>query len=1099
MKRKIEIEPRFRRSVRIDTDYNSPIALDGFCCTVSYQQAIKFVAKHVRETGQAAFTWTGPYGCGKSSLGLAFACLTGAKKPLRDKASEIFDDSTLSDLKSALPYFPSRWDVLPIVAEKRSVTKQLAEALRIRGRHTANAVLRELESLTAKRGLLLFIDELGRGLEAAAEGDGDIHILQDIAELSTRSGGKLVLIGILHQSFDEYAERLGKTLRSSWAKIQGRFVDISISVSLEENIELISIALGQKYGKSILGPTADATANLIQPNRAKASRTQLAMRLKRCYPLHPLVSCLLGPLSRSRFGQNQRSVFSFLNSSEPCGLQDTDSFVHDGNNIYRTYHLWDYVKANFEGSVLSSNDGRRWSTALDAIERCTARGGTDIEIKVLKTIGIFELLKDKSGLPTTEESLEIAFSGEFEPKQIEQVLVGLQNHSEIVFRKHVGQYVLYAGSDFDIDQSVSEIVARKDFSSIRLIQSLADIPPLLAKRHYENTGAMRWFSLSVVSVEQVNETEPPTCNNDIVGKVLIVVPSRNETKIEATDKINKLLANETDSALIVGFSPISSDLVELGDELAAIQQLDSLYPELRGDPIARREIEVRSAGLKQKIEETIQILLDDSEWFTHNEEPIRLTKRQFNEKLSRLCDLKFRNSPRIHNEMLNCTRPSSSAISARTKLMKRMTRNMTIEDIGFNDNKFPAERGLFESVIKSKHLFDNTQHYSKFIVPTNENEYNLYHLWREADELLDTAPHTQVTAKAIIDKWTSPPIGLKSGLAPVFIITYALSKFDSVAVYGEGVFQSSFSELCVEYLARNPADVSLRRIELKGVTKGILEKLSQFLNLTQQNEPLSVAREIVAHFDELVPWTMRTQSLSPTTMKVRDILKRAKDPNKLLFEDFPSLAVRKNSSKVDPTQIACIVRDSIAELKAAYPKILGELRTLLHKELGLKNSSAKALKSLRIRADNIRDIGGDLRMDAFINRLGGYYGTDENIEGIASIAANKLPKDWNDTDQRKTVVELTTFCKNFLNLEAIAHVRGRKSKRQALAVVVGRDDTPLQLMEEFQIADTDKKEINLTANALNNTLKNLKHDRREIILAALVEVTSRYLNSEHKV
>ena len=38
--------------------------------------------------------------------------------------------------------------------------------------------------------------------------------------------------------------------------------------------------------------------------------------------MHPIVSSLLGPISRRRFGQNQRSIFGFLNSSEPLGFQD---------------------------------------------------------------------------------------------------------------------------------------------------------------------------------------------------------------------------------------------------------------------------------------------------------------------------------------------------------------------------------------------------------------------------------------------------------------------------------------------------------------------------------------------------------------------------------------------------------------------------------------------------------------------------------------------------------------------------------------------------------------------------------------------------------
>ena len=41
-----------------------------------------------------------------------------------------------------------------------------------------------------------------------------------------------------------------------------------------------------------------------------------------CAPLHPSVALVLGRLFRSRLAQNERSLFAFLSSSEPFGLQD---------------------------------------------------------------------------------------------------------------------------------------------------------------------------------------------------------------------------------------------------------------------------------------------------------------------------------------------------------------------------------------------------------------------------------------------------------------------------------------------------------------------------------------------------------------------------------------------------------------------------------------------------------------------------------------------------------------------------------------------------------------------------------------------------------
>ena len=117
--------------------------------------------------------------------------------------------------------------------------------------------------------------------------------------------------------------------------------------------------LGQRRG------SANATAD---------HSTYFAEMLEDCWPLHPIVACLLGPISRRRFGQNQRSIFGFLNSAEPQGFQDFLRYAGD-DDIYGPDRLWDYLRINLEPSILASPDGHRWALAMDALERCEAMGG----------------------------------------------------------------------------------------------------------------------------------------------------------------------------------------------------------------------------------------------------------------------------------------------------------------------------------------------------------------------------------------------------------------------------------------------------------------------------------------------------------------------------------------------------------------------------------------------------------------------------------------------------------------------------------------------------------------------------------------------------
>ena len=225
-----------------------------------------------------------------------------------------------------------RLEVLPVVGRRSSPAQVVLEALQEQGflsrskrrKWSDDQVVKELVLLAgalpaAEGGLLVVIDEMGKFLEAAAQDNGDIYFLQLLAEAASRSEGRLILVGVLHQAFDEYAQRVSRDIRGEWSKVQGRFIDLVISASGDEQLELLSRAIEVTGGSGSKGSAA-TIAKVVRSNRSTSK--DLEKTLRACRPLHPAVACLLGPISRRRFGQNQRSLFGFLTSAEPYGFQD---------------------------------------------------------------------------------------------------------------------------------------------------------------------------------------------------------------------------------------------------------------------------------------------------------------------------------------------------------------------------------------------------------------------------------------------------------------------------------------------------------------------------------------------------------------------------------------------------------------------------------------------------------------------------------------------------------------------------------------------------------------------------------------------------------
>src|SRR5262249_23652476 len=145
-----------------------------------------------------------------------------------------------------------------LLAEPNRDLKMLGQRLRAvlksghhRSRLDTKQVLSSLEdaALAARNngycGVLLIIDELGKIFEYAARypQESDVYLLQLIGEFVARSNGfPMVMLGLLHQSFEEYGQLLDIGTRREWTKIQGRFADIAFLEPIDQIIAMIAKA-----------------------------------------------------------------------------------------------------------------------------------------------------------------------------------------------------------------------------------------------------------------------------------------------------------------------------------------------------------------------------------------------------------------------------------------------------------------------------------------------------------------------------------------------------------------------------------------------------------------------------------------------------------------------------------------------------------------------------------------------------------------------------------------------------------------------------------------------------------------------------------------
>ena len=1107
---RVHIARRFQRAIRIDTDFADPAALEGFICPPSSADILKTMARHVAESGQGAFTWTGPYGSGKSSLAVAFSALLNGDADLRYYAASVLGESTADPVWDALPPRNKGWRVLPIVGRRDRPAQVVGEAIEATGLLTGKApkpwseqhTLECLQNLAAQHpraggGLLVFIDEMGKFLEAAAHDGTDIYFFQQLAELASRSNKRLIVVGILHQAFEEYAHRLAREMRDEWAKIQGRFVDLTVNIGGDEQIDLLARAIESDREPEKPSALAQGVAAL-----RRQTSPPLAQMLEDCWPLHPIVACLLGPLSRRRFGQNQRSIFGFLNSTEPQGFQDFLRSVSDGD-LYAPDRLWDYLRINLEPSIMASPDGHRWALAADVLERCEAAGGEELHLRLLKTIALVDLLKDRSGLVASLDLLKQALP-DYGSEELGQALAKLQDRALIIFRKFSGAYAVFEGSDFDIEHAVEQALTTISEVAFARLNALADLQPIVAKRHYHATGTLRWFDVALMPLAEIEQAAANYApRHGAIGAFFLAVPTQGEVDEKIEHICRRAVERSQDWDIVVGLPQDAWDITSLARELLALEQVSDETPELQGDQVARREVEARIALLQGRLESELDRASNNALWYRKHHRAEPLTRAELNSLASALADARFKKSPRLPNELLNRSKPSSNGAAARNALLRRMVLSEGETRLGIEG--FPAEGGLFASLLEATGLYRRTIQGWTFVAPTANDEdiRNLGPAWQAATRFLENNAYRTVSAAEIYDIWRQAPFGIKDGLLPVLVVAFLLSQRRDLAFYRQGIFQARMSDLDMDYLVKDPTDIQLRWMNLSDASRRLLSDMAAIVReLDEENaltnlEPIDVARGLVAIYDRLPPWVSRTQQLSANAKQVRQLFKQANDPNKLIFDDIPNLFSDGTDIQEGdaPRRILDHMREGLRELREAYPSMLYRLRETLLAELEVPNASPPMLAELRDRAKNIRQLGGDHRLEAFIVRLGQFQGSNEDMESLASMATNKPARNWVDTDVDRAAVELAQLTQQFIRAEVFAHVKGRPDKRHAMAVVVSMDGRPTPVHDEFDITDLERGKVKALISQVDEALNNSGENRRNIILAALAELSARYLRA----
>jgi hypothetical protein len=1084
----VHIERRFARSARIDEDLKGTPPLVGYVMQASTAKALAAMASSQIESLQGAFTWTGPYGGGKSCAALLLGNLVSGDKDGRAIARKTVGTELVTLFTQAFPETSGDWSVIPVTGSRTELRQTIVTAAaKALGwtkdiQNKASASDGEListlifESKNKRSGILLIIDELGKFLEHAVSNHSDIHLLQDLAEHSSRSDGHFVVLGILHQAFDQYAGRRSHETRREWAKVQGRFQDISFLAGADETVALLGRAIIVDRRPNNANVNASNVANAVAARRP-ADSAALKEALSSTWPINPVTALLLGPISRQRFAQNERSVFGFLTSAEPYGFVEflQNSRLEDAID-YSPDRLWDYLAANFGMALASGSGSQRFSLAFEAIDRATAKGRS-IHVAVTKCAAVIEFFRNGSGVAVANEFLEASLPGT-SPQEIQLVINDLIEWAILIRQPRIGGYAIFAGSDFDLDEAIQRARFVPHESEFATLPKRMGMGFVVAKRHYFRTGVLRAFEvvLYLISSDKSVETTVESLRGIQyrgAGLMILLLPDDSFQPIDV-EKYAKTLAKVLHTAgvmVAVGATNSSSRLLDGATELFAIETVVREHPQLQGDRIARREISARRSLCLDDLQSNLKTSLEDAKWWL-GPNPDICVEEGVSIVATGLADSAFSMTPILKSELVQRDRPSSNAMAAVRELAYAMVRSSDNEGLGFSG--FPAERGLYLTVLCSFGLHGEIANGIFGFKSPDESEagQSLMPAWQIFERELD------FSLDRIFLAWTLPPFGIKAGVMPILALAYILAQRESLAVYIDNLFQPELNSYFVDRLLQNSSAIRLKKISRTLQEIGFLSALAAHLEISGEPSALPIAQVLFQRFQSLQDFAKRTDQLSTETKAIRNVILKANDPEALLFEALLSIDIDGDR--------ALAIMHALEECENAYSALLQKLRQALAHSLGVNPDNFTGVSE---RAAAIKGLTNDLRFDAFAVRAATFENDEGEVEGVASLLAHKPPRSWSDRDVDNALLEIARFGRRFREVEALAVVRNRKSNTEALALIVGLDPKTPALLTSFELTDTEKAEAVILADQILLSLDN-KGAEGPIRIAALARAVA---------
>lgn len=881
--------------------------------------------------GHNSFTIIGSYGTGKSTF------LWALEQHL--KGNQLFNAPVNGEFKGVKSF-----DFVRIVGDGTSFKERFCEVFGLSkfSKSPNKLILKEFDLLIQditgrKRALVLFVDEFGKHLEyIAKESVDEMYFIQELSEYCNDARKPILFITTLHQNFSIYSKGLSQAERSEWDKVKGRILEIAFDEPVEQLLFFAAQRLkGIQVPKQSQHIYRETLFTIVESNLLSKALIGHIETLEDLFPLDPLAADILTK-TLQRYGQNERSLFTFLESAELAKKIDLQE-------PFTIADCFDYLVKNLSSEI---QDGEKnpfkpqWKAAAIALEKAEFifDENFDSASRIIKTICLVNIFSSAGGTLDHEVLMEYGQSILQTPKASE-IIDQLVEKRIIKFSNHRSKYNFLDGTDVDIEQELIDASRHidRDFDLVSRLEAYFQLDIIPAKRVQFEYGTPRLFSFQFHS--ELTYSMP---SGEIDGHInLIFTKKRVLTKFQ--DKISSI----SPSQIFVLFKEVDA----IREIIFEIDKINFVINKFHDDKVAGRilheEKQYQQNQLKSLVEGALFSENANVTWLWNNgknvEKPKIHSSKALNKLLSRAAEAAYPLTPKYLNEMVNKEYLSSPILTARKALIKMMVEHGQEKNLGFDDKKFPPEKTIYLSLVKNTGIHREKDGLYYFDKPFSDNS-NFHQLWKSCEEILEKSINAKLPISAFYESLKSEPFKLKQGFLDYWIPLFLIVKKEDYSLYYmKDEYIPHLTPDVLDLVYKHPGKYYVKGLSSEGIKSQYLGFYKELIDYTESNikglesSYITIYGNFLRFYRGLEQYSQKTKSIPKPAQDLRRAIADAKDPESALFEKIPEAlgyyGISESNERMNNFLID--LQNNIRYIRTAYDHLVDSIQIQVIEHLNL--------------------------------------------------------------------------------------------------------------------------------------------------------------------